>query len=180
MNPPTADRRTVLLRRIRVLIVVFSVFLVLSGLTAMPVEWELNLLAHTLGLPPDANPQNYTGLQHWIAKVREGVVATDARYPFMAYGLDWLAFAHIVLGILFLGIVRDPVRNLWVITFGMIACALVIPWALLVGPLRGIPLYWSLIDCSFGVFGILPLALARRYATRLAAIEATLGDRVPA
>ena len=173
MNPPAADRRT-LLRRIRLILVVFVAFLVASGVTAMPVEWELNLLASMLGLPPQADPQDYTGLQHWIAQVRQGVIETGARYPFIAYGFDWLAFAHIVLGILFLGVLKDPVRNLWVITFGMIACVLVIPWALLVGPFRGIPTYWSLIDCSFGVLGILPLALARRYTMRLAAIRGSV------
>jgi hypothetical protein len=167
MTPPADDRRT-LLRRIRLILVVFVVLLVASGVTAMPVEWELNGLAGVLGLPQGANPADYTGLQHWIALAREGVVETGARYPFIAYGFDWLAFAHIVLGILFLGAIRDPVRNIWVITFGMIACALVIPWAIFIGPFRGIPFYWSLIDCSFGVFGILPLALARRYTVRLA------------
>jgi hypothetical protein len=57
--------------------------------------------------------------------VRQGVVETGARYPFIAYGFDWLAFAHIVLGILFLGAIRDPVRNIWVIVFGMIPLWLV-------------------------------------------------------
>ncbi len=166
MTPPTADRR-MLLRRIRAILVVFVVLLVASGVTAMPVEWELNILASMLGLPPQADPHDYTGLAQWIAKVRQGVVDTGARYPFIAYGFDWLAFAHIVIGILFLGILKDPVRNLWVITFGMIACVLVIPWALLVGPFRGIPLYWSLIDCSFGVFGLIPLWLARRWTVEL-------------
>jgi len=170
MNPPAADRRS-LLRRIRIILVVFVAFLIASGVTAMPVEWEMNVLASMLGLPPGANPADYSGLQHWIAKVRQGVVETGARYPFIAYGFDWLAFAHIVIAVLFLGVIRDPVRNLWVITFGMIACVLVVPWALLVGPFRGIPTYWSLIDCSFGVLGILPLALARRYTVRLAKLE---------
>jgi hypothetical protein len=49
----------------------------------------------------------------------------------------------------------------------MIACVLVVPFALLVGGLRGIPMFWRLIDCSFGVVGIVPLSLARRYTRRL-------------
>jgi hypothetical protein len=48
---------------------------------------------------------------------------------------------------------RDPVRNRWVVTFGLIACAAVVPLALLAGALRGIPLFWRLIDCAFGVCG---------------------------
>lgn len=49
----------------------------------------------------------------------------------------------------------------------MIACALVIPLAVICGPIRGIPIYWRLIDCSFGVFGIIPLWLCRNYVVRL-------------
>jgi hypothetical protein len=60
------------------------------------------------------------------------------------------------------GPLKDPVRNLWVVEFGMIACVLVVPLALICGPLRGIPFFWRLIDCSFGVLGILPLWLCRR------------------
>jgi hypothetical protein len=45
------------------------------------------------------------------------------------------------------------VRNAWVVTFGLIACAAVIPLALIAGAIRGIPLYWRLIDCAFGVGG---------------------------
>jgi len=163
-------RRRILLRRTRIILVLFTACLALSGLTAIPVEWELDVLARLLGLPPDADAANHTGLAHWIAKVRAGVRDTNARYPFIAYGFDWLAFAHVVLGILFVGAIIDPVRNLWVITFGMIACALVMPWALVFGHVRGIPFSWQLIDGAFGLVGIIPLWLARRFAVQLAAL----------
>ena len=68
-----------------------------------------------------------------------------------------LAFAHIVLAVFFIGPLVDPVRNVWVLWAGLIACAGVLPLALICGPLRGIPFYWRLIDCSFGVVGALPL-----------------------
>ena len=58
-------------------------------------------------------------------------------------------------------------RNAWVIDFGLIACVGVIPLALVFGPLRGIPFYWQLIDCSFGVFGFVPLWIVRRYIKEL-------------
>jgi hypothetical protein len=61
--------------------------------------------------------------------------------------------AHFVLAILFIGPLRDPVKNIWVIQFGLIACALVIPFAFVAGHFRGIPIGWRLIDCSFGVTG---------------------------
>ena len=54
----------------------------------------------------------------------------------------------------------------------MIACVLVIPFTMIFGNLRGIPIGWQLVDCSFGVLGIVPLALARRSIRELQAIEA--------
>ena len=172
MHNCLAERRRVLLRRIRVLLAVFIIGLVLSGATAIPLEWEAGILARLAGLPPAADPQDYAGLAHWIAAVQGGLHETYARYPFIAYGTDWLAFAHFVLAILFLGVLRDPVRNLWILTFGMIACALVIPTALVFGWVREIPFAWQLIDCSFGVLGIVPVWLSRRWAAELAVLGA--------
>jgi len=91
--------------------------------------------------------------------------------PLIAYGTDWLAFGHFVIAIAFLGALRDPVRNLWVIEFGMIACILVVPMALIFGLIRGIPLLWRLIDTSFGIFGIIPLWISRRYVLRVIELE---------
>ena len=43
-----------------------------------------------------------------------------------------------------------------------------IPYALIMGGVRGIPLWWRLIDCSFGVLGAVPLWLCQRMAGKLA------------
>lgn len=51
--------------------------------------------------------------------------------------------------------------------WGMIACAAVIPLALIAGPVRDIPAYWRVVDASFGVVGIVPLWLCRRWTLRL-------------
>jgi hypothetical protein len=80
----------------------------------------------------------------------------------MAYGTDWLAFAHIVIAVAFVGPYIDPIRNKWVISFGLVACAGVIPLALIAGYVRGIPLPWRFIDCSFGIVGSIPLIICRR------------------
>ena len=144
--------------RIRRLLIFFITGLVLSGVTAFPIESELSLIATN-------NPA--TGLQQWINTVYHAVATINARYPFMAYGTDWLAFAHIVIAIAFVGPLRDPVRNIWVLQFGMIACVLIIPLAFIAGPIRQIPIGWSLVDCSFGMIGIIPLYLCYRYAKRL-------------
>jgi hypothetical protein len=157
--------------RIRFLLAVFIIGLVLSGLTAFPLETELRILCSFVGVDPAVPASTYTGLQHWIALVAEGLRETYAKYPFIAYGTDWLAFAHLVIAIAFIGPYLDPVRNVWVVTFGIIACVGVIPLALIAGAIRQIPFYWRLIDCSFGVFGAIPLLLVRKDIAMLQHIE---------
>jgi hypothetical protein len=82
-----------------------------------------------------------------------------------------LAFGHVVIAIAFLGALRDPVKNIWVIEFGMIACALILPWAFTFGIVREIPFFWTLIDKSFGIFGMIPLWMARADTLRLQALN---------
>jgi hypothetical protein len=154
------------LRRLRILTAFFIAALIVSGLTAIPLETELDLLAKWLGGAEGANAAA-PGLAHWIQRVQQGIHETNARHPFMAYGYDWLAFGHVVIGISFIGAWRDPVRNRWLYQFGMIACVLVIPWALVFGALRGIPLGWRLIDCAFGVFGFPFMWLAWKWTGQL-------------
>ncbi len=157
-----ADR---LRRRICGWLWVFILGLVFSGITAIPLAWELNLLARVVTLHGSV-------LARWVWRVRDGLNQTYAQAPFMAYGTDWLAFGHLVIALAFVGPLRDPVRNRWVITFGLIACVLVVPWALVFGALRGIPFFWRLIDCSFGIFGVIPLWLCRRDIDALERMEA--------
>ena len=146
---PDAER---LERRVRVLLLAFIVGLVLSGLTAFPLEAELRWLTGALGAGA-ARPGDVPGVVGWLVTVRDALADTNARYPFLAYGTDWLAFAHLAIAVAFVGPLRDPVRNVWVVTFGLVACAGVIPLALIAGAVRGIPFYWRLIDCAFGVGG---------------------------
>jgi hypothetical protein len=155
-------RTEVLLRRIRVLLLVFIVGLVLSGVTAFALETELRWLTGLLGASASTRPADVGGVLRWLVTVRDALIATNARYPFLAYGTDWLAFAHLVIAVAFIGPLRDPVRNAWVVTFGLIACAAVVPLALIAGAVRGIPLYWRLIDCAFGVGGAALLWPCRR------------------
>jgi hypothetical protein len=139
---------------VRVWITLFIVGVVLSGITAFPLQLELHLLARWIGADLAA-PEG--SLRWWIARVNDGINTTYASYPFMGYGTDWLAFGHLVIAMFFVGPWRDPVRNAWVLRVGMLACAGVIPLALICGAIRGIPLYWRLIDCSFGIIGVIPL-----------------------
>lgn len=116
-------------------------------------------------------PEQLPGLMDWVVRVRDGPDATDERFPFVLYGTDWLAFAHLVIAVAFYGPYRDPVRNIWVVEFGMIACAGVVPLALICGPIRGIPFWWTVIDISFGVFGVIPLYAVRKRIKRLEALS---------
>ena len=155
------------LHRYRLVLGAFIVGLVLSGVTAFPLLHELELLARMLGVPSDATADSQTGLGFWIATVRDGLRAVHNAYPWLAYGTDWLAFGHIVIALFFIGAWRDPVANAWVLKTGLVACAGVFFVALICGPIRGIPLYWRFIDCSFGAFGSLPLFYCLRLRRRL-------------
>ncbi len=137
-------------KRIRIWIVLFIIGLVLSGITAFPIETELAVLSGHSSLLPAV-------MGHWVGTIYEAVKNTNQKYPYLSYGTDWLAFGHLVIAIAFIGPLKDPVRNIWVIQFGMIACAMVPPLAFIAGPIRHIPFYWRLIDCSFGFFGVIPL-----------------------
>ena len=133
------------IKLIRGLLLFFMIALFLSGLTAIPIDAELSWLLKTF-------PGNNL-FQAWISRVLSAYTGIKEAHPFLLYGYDWLAFAHFILAILFIGPYRDPVRNIWVIQFGLIACVLVFPLAFIAGALRGIPFGWQLIDCSFGFFG---------------------------
>ncbi|MEW2157657.1 hypothetical protein AB0950_20615 [Streptomyces sp. NPDC007189] len=165
--------RAALLKGIRVWLVSFVVCLALSGATAFPLVHELRWTESALRW--FSVPDHLPGLMAWISRVREGLDTADADYPFLLYGTDWLAFAHLVIAVAFYGPYRDPVRNVWVVEFGMIACAGIVPLALVCGPIRGIPFWWSLIDMSFGVFGVLPLYVVRKKIKRLEALTAAAG-----
>lgn len=154
-------RERVLRTRICWLTWFFIVALVISGATAIPLQTELSFASRFF------SKDSPSALASWIFKVQEGLLQTNEQYPFMAYGTDWLAFGHFVIAVAFIGPLRDPVRNIWVYAFGMIACILILPYAFLIGEIRGIPFYWRLIDCSFGVFGFIPLWLCYRMASEL-------------
>lgn len=142
------------LRTIRIWITLFIVGLVVSGVIAFPLLWELNLLAKwTNSLDPDHS----SAWAQWIVRVHEGLERTYARDPFIAYGTDWLAFGPIIVALFFIAPWIDPKRNIAVLWVGVAACVLIIPTALICGPIREIPLGWRFIDCAFGVFGIVPL-----------------------
>ncbi len=151
---------------IRVCLGIVVAGLVVSGVTAFPLREELTLgaeLLRSMGAGSWA-----PGLFGWVDRVAGALVVTGEAYPFRAYGTDWLAFAHLLIAVAFIGPLRDPVRNVWVTQWGLIACAGIVPLALIAGGVRGLPLGWQLIDISFGVVAAVPLTIALVLTQRLA------------
>jgi len=149
------SREQTLRRRIKWLTCLVIVGLVISGVTAIPLRPEVAWLANSF-------PKSFW-VGEWLQKVNTGLDATAQTYPFLFYGTDWLAFGHFVIAIVFVGALGDPIRNRWLFDFGLIACGLVIPYAMIFGELRGIPIWWRLIDCSFGVLGFVPLWFCHKW-----------------
>jgi len=144
-----------LLTKIRLMILFFMIALTLSGVTAFPVETELKwLLSHPSLVPSFA--------QDWLQQVHEALADTNAKYPMLAYGYDWLAFAHIVIAMAFIGPFKDPVKNVWTINWAMLSCIAVFALAFIAAPIRHIPFFHVLIDCSFGAVGIIPLLICKK------------------
>jgi hypothetical protein len=164
-----------LLKIIRCITVFYILSLVFWGVTAFPLQWEMDIACKILSISPDVSPETYTGFKFWIAHVYEGLSETNSAYPFLAYGTDWLAFSHLVIAVAFIGVYVKPVRNIWIVYFGMIACLGVIPLALICGAIREIPFYWRMIDCSFSVSGIIPLLLLRKYIKQLELLTGKTG-----
>ncbi len=150
-----------LLTKIRCLIIFFIVTLILSGVTAFPVETELKWLLTYPSIIPDI-------FEPWLQDCYNALKETNSKYPMLAYGYDWLAFAHIVIAMAFIGPLKDPIKNKWIIDWAILACIAVFPLAFIAGPIRHIPMFHILIDCSFGLIGLIPLIICRKMIKKLA------------
>lgn len=158
-------------RRFRVAMALFIVGLVASGLTAFPLLWEMKVLTRLFGLADATSPHGHEGLAHWLLTVRFGLEDAYAKHPWLAYGTDWLAFAHLVIALFFIGPLIDPASSRPTLCAGLAACAGIIPLALIAGAVREVPLASRLIDCSFGVIGGALLLYCLRLLRRIEAGE---------
>ena len=149
----------IMLIRCRVVLGIFITGLVLSGLSALPLQWELSVLNRWVG--------SHVGLGNFISYVHSGILQTYSRFPFFGYATDWLAFGHFVIAGFFILPFVDPIRYRAVLHVGLVACGGVIALALICGPIRGIPFFWTLIDCSFAIFGAIPLLYCLRLTRKL-------------
>ena len=82
--------------RSKIYVCTIIIGLVISGLTAFPLETEMDYLVKYSAILPNS---------------LQALKATNLHYPFLSYGTDWLAFAHIMLAVLFIGPLKDPIKN---------------------------------------------------------------------
>ncbi len=149
-------------RKIKIAIIIIILGLLLNGITAIPLRSELNFLLSKPDMLPDV-------LRDWWMYVNKGLTQTSGHYPFMRYGFDWLAFAHLLIAIAFIGPLRDPVKNEWVITWGMTISVLSVVMALSWERMREIPLWWSSIDAAICFVSFIILLLCSRWIKKLKA-----------
>lgn len=158
-----ALKNPLLILKFRISMLLFIIGLVLSGVTAFPLLLELRILTRLMS---DIGP---SGLVLWLTTIRDGLEATYASYPWIAYGTDWLAFGHLVIALFFIHPLIHPRFSRPNIIVGMVACIAIFPLAMICGPLREIPFYWRLIDCSFGLIGLIPLIYCLRLLRKMEA-----------
>ena len=156
-----------ILNQTKAALVLFSVALVLSGVTAIFPREGLRLL-YPLYAPESGLHRVWPSMAQWLDLVHQALEDTYASYPFLAYGYDWLAFGHFIIAIPFLMALRDPLRHSWVVAYGIGACLAVLPFALVFGAIRGIPVFWRIVDTTFGIGGLIVLLILRRRLRRLA------------
>lgn len=154
------------LRVIRVCLVLFFLGILFGLHTVVFVEVETALFAKFLGRGTWM-AQTLPVVSTWIDTLYVSITESYRAYPVMAYCMDWLSYACIVFALFIVGAIRDPVRNVWIIQVYLAGCVLasLLPWV--VGPMRGVPVFWRVLDGSFGVMGFMILFVAYRLTRRL-------------
>lgn len=155
----------------RIWLILFSTALILSGTTAIFAREGLRLLS-PLFSEGSILQAFWPSMAEWLALVRQAVEETYDKYPFLAYGYDWLAFGHYIIAIPFIMAVRDTRQIPWVIHYGIFACLAVLPFAVVFGAIRGIPLFWRGVDTLFGIGGLVVLFILRKQFTALSSAKA--------
>src|ERR1700739_4046993 len=102
-QPPFATPK--LRRRIKRCLWMVITGLALSGITAFPLETELKFLSDHVSAAGTMGA--------WLHNTYNAVRLTNQQFPTLSYGTDWLAFAHLVIAVVFIGPLRDPARNIW-------------------------------------------------------------------
>jgi len=152
------------IKKIKIRTALFMAGLFLSGLTCFPLLQEISIATTFFSAWSIAPPP-------FIQEVIYGISYTMTHHKFLFYGTDWLGFAHILYAILFYGVYKDPIKNIWVTQFGIIACIAIFPLAFIMGPLRGIPFWWQMVDSSFGIIGLMVMVPVYKMTIKIQAQE---------
>jgi len=164
----TANRqREKSLKVIRLMLAIVAAGLVLAGLTTFWLPWEVTRLLDVVFQRSSTAVPFFSTEYRMLLQVEKGLQYLQQNFPQFFLGTDYLGFAHIMFALLFIGAIRDPLKNLWTIQFGMIAAALVIPGAFVFGTVRGLPVMHYFIDASFGIGAIIPFYIALREAKKI-------------
>ncbi len=155
----TQNKET-LQRKIRMAIWITMLGLIVNGVSAFVLRFDLRIAQYFQNLLPEA-------IISWLNQVDHALTDTESRYSFMLYGYDWLGFAHLLIAIAFIGPLRDPLKNVWVVQFGMIASVLSIIMAMVFERFRHIPIAWSGIDMAIGVVAFLVLFYCNKWINKL-------------
>ena len=145
----------------RIWLILFSAALILAGTTAIFPREGLRLLS-PLFLQGSILASIWPSMAQWLSPVQQGIEETYGKYPFLAYGYDWLAFGHYIISIPFIMAIRDTRQIPWVINYGIFACIAVLPFAIVFGAIREIPLFWRGVDTLFGIGGLIVLFFLRK------------------
>jgi hypothetical protein len=156
-------RQQQLRHRIQAMTWVIVIGTLVTGITTLPLLHEMEAATRIF----HADTAQGSTFAKWLVIVRDALHDVYGRFPFFGYATDWLAFAHIVIAMLFWGALRSPMRNRWLFSWGMIISVMIVPWALISGEVRQVPLGWRLIDCSFGVLGFFPFWITSRWCGEL-------------
>lgn len=162
--PTSTPKEKQLRLQIKIVIILTIVGLLANGASALPLRVEMNLLLSNSQWFPQF-------VQDWWVYVNQGVLETSEKYSFMRYGFDWLGFAHLLIAIAFIGPLRDPVKNQWVVQWGMIAAALSIVMAFGWERVRNIPIWWSFIDGGISYAAFVLLWICNRWIQKLKMIS---------
>src|SRR5947208_12523934 len=135
-----------MLLRYRIALGIFMAGLVLSGISALPLQWELSILNRWLGNAEQAAFSNHVRLHDFISNVHSAIEQTYAQFPFFGYGTDWLAFGHFVIAGFFVLPFMDPIRYRAILQVRLAACAAAIALAPTPAPIPPTPLFQTPTD----------------------------------
>ena len=155
----------------RIWLILFSTALILAGTTAIFAREGLRLLS-PLFIQGSILDFLWPSMAQWLSLVQQAIEETYDKYPFLAYGYDWLAFGHYIIAIPFIMAVRDTRQIPWVINYGIFACIAVLPFAIVFGATREIPLFWRGVDTLFGIGGLIVLLFLRKQFNALSSSKA--------